>query len=198
MNKSGSPKRLWDYCTKYQCELRNLIAHPHFKLQGGTPYECVVGRTPDISEYLDFQWYETVWYFDQDANFPEDKRKLGKWLGVAHDIGQALCFYILLQSGRPIACPTMQSLTQDERSSLPIEQAILALDHAIKDRLTTDPDPDPAILPELAEDEEDYLEYEPIETEATQQDIDEVTPEVLDSLISAEVLLPKGDVLLPA
>jgi len=92
----------------------------------------------------------------------------------------------------------VQSLTQDERSSLPIKQAILALDHAIKDKLTTDPDPDPAILPELAEDEEDYLEYEPIETEATQQDIDEVTPKVLDSLISAEVLLPKGDVLLPA
>jgi hypothetical protein len=91
---------------------------------------------------------------------------------VAHDIGQALCFYILPQSGRPIVCSTVQSLTQDERSSLPIKQAILALDHAIKDK--------------------------PIETEATQQDIDEVTPKVLDSLISAEVLLPKGDVLLPA
>ncbi len=64
--------------------------------------------------------------------------------------------------------------------------------------MESDPDPDPAILPELAEGEENYLEYEPIEPEATQQDIDEVTPEVLDSLISAEVLLLKGDVLLPA
>jgi hypothetical protein len=106
-------------------------------------------------EYLDFQWYETVWYLDQDANFSEDKRKLGKWLGVVHDVGQALCFYILPQSGRPIVRSTVESLTQDERSSLPIKQAILALDHAIKDRLTveSDPDPDPAILPELAEGE---------------------------------------------
>jgi hypothetical protein len=29
MSKSGAPKQLWDYCMKYQCELRNLIAHPH-------------------------------------------------------------------------------------------------------------------------------------------------------------------------
>jgi hypothetical protein len=47
----------------------------------------VVGRTPNISEYLDFQWYETIWYLDHDANFPEDERKLGKWLGVAHFVG---------------------------------------------------------------------------------------------------------------
>lgn len=43
MAKSGAPKRLWDCCTKYQCELHNLIAHPHFKFQGRTPFEVVVG-----------------------------------------------------------------------------------------------------------------------------------------------------------
>jgi hypothetical protein len=43
-----------------------------------------------------------------------------------------------------------------------------------------------------------YLVYEPVEEEATQPELDEVTPEALDSLISAEVLLPKGDILIPA
>jgi hypothetical protein len=81
LSKTGSPKRLWDCCTIYQCELRNLIAHPHFKLQGRTPYEIIVGHTPDISEYLDYCWYQNVWYYDQEAQFPEERRKLGKWIG---------------------------------------------------------------------------------------------------------------------
>jgi hypothetical protein len=196
MSKTGAPKRLWDFCTQYQCKLRNVIAHSHYKLQGRTPYEMVVGRTPDISEYLDFQWYETIWYLDHDANFPaEDKRKLGKWLGVAHNVGQALCFYIMPQSGKPIVRSTMQALTQDERGSLPIKDAILALDQSIKDRIAVDSDP---FIPPDLDEVEDYLVYEPAEPEAVQEEVDAVTPETLDNLISAEVLLPKGDILLPA
>jgi len=58
--KNNAPKH-------HQCELQNLIAHRHFKLQGRTPYEVVTGRTQDISEYLDFHWYQVIWYLDQEA-----------------------------------------------------------------------------------------------------------------------------------
>lgn len=71
-----APKHLWDYCTKYHCELRNVMAHPIYKLQRRTPYEWVARRTPDISEYIDYQWYETIWYLDRDADFPNDKKNL--------------------------------------------------------------------------------------------------------------------------
>jgi hypothetical protein len=91
-----------DYCKIYQCELCNLLVHPHYKSHGHTPYEIVTGGTPDISEYLDFQWYQTVWYLDQEAQFPEECRKSGKWIGVAHGVNQALCYYILRASARPI------------------------------------------------------------------------------------------------
>jgi hypothetical protein len=49
MTHSRAPKHLWDYCTIYQCEVRSLTAHP---------YEIITGRTPDISEYLDFGWHD--------------------------------------------------------------------------------------------------------------------------------------------
>jgi hypothetical protein len=29
----------------------------------------VTGQTPDIAEYMDFGWYEMVWYLDQKAAF---------------------------------------------------------------------------------------------------------------------------------
>ncbi len=52
------------------------MAHPIYKLQRRTPYEWVARRTPDISEYIDYQWYETIWYLDRDADFPNDKKNL--------------------------------------------------------------------------------------------------------------------------
>ena len=55
-----------------------------YNLNGRTPYEIVTGGTPEISEYLDYGWYDNLWYYDQEAAFPNDQRKLGKWLGVTH------------------------------------------------------------------------------------------------------------------
>jgi hypothetical protein len=56
LEKTVASKRLWDYCTLYHSELRNIIMHPHFKLHGHTQYEIITGHTPDISEYLDYSW----------------------------------------------------------------------------------------------------------------------------------------------
>jgi len=52
-------------------------------MHGRTPYEIHTGQTPDISEYTEFSFYEMLWYYDEMAVFPEDRRKLGRWLGVA-------------------------------------------------------------------------------------------------------------------
>jgi hypothetical protein len=116
---------LWDYCAAYHSEIRNLTAHPHYNLQGRTPYELVTGNTPDISEYTDFAWYDNVWYFDQEAAFPENRRKLAKWLGVAHRVGQALCYYLLPPSGKPIVRSTVQPVSHDELKD-PIVQKHIA------------------------------------------------------------------------
>ena len=52
---------------------RLLTAPPLSTLEGKTPYEHVLGETPDISEYLDFEFYQLVWYWDPAAAFPGDK-----------------------------------------------------------------------------------------------------------------------------
>jgi hypothetical protein len=123
--RTDAPGRLGDYCTAYHSEIRNLTAHPHYNLQGRTPYELVTGNTPDISEYTDFAWYDNVWYFDQEAAFPENRRKLAKWLGVAHRVGQALCYYLLPPSGKPIVRSTVQPVSHDELKD-PIVQKHIA------------------------------------------------------------------------
>jgi hypothetical protein len=193
MITTKAPKRLWDYCTTYQCELRNLIAHPLFQLQGRTPYEVVTGRSPDISEYLDYKWYDTIWYYDHDVPFPQDRRKLGKWLGVAHRVGQALCYYILTDTARPIVRSSVQPLTRSELNNENIKSDIRDLNQKIIDHIGEVEIPD---LP--VELQDDYDIYEPMEPEASKPEIGDYTPEAYDALIAAELMLPKGDILTSA
>jgi hypothetical protein len=87
MSKTKTPKRLWDFCASYVAELRCLTAQPLYSLHGRTPYEIVTGNTPDISEYIAFSWYQPVWYYDR-TNFPEETNHIGRWIGLAHNVGQ--------------------------------------------------------------------------------------------------------------
>jgi hypothetical protein len=191
MAKTKAPSRLWDFCAIDHSEIRNLTAHSLFNLHGRTPYELVTGHTPDISEYLDYGWYDTVWYLDQEAAFPDDHRKLAKWLGVAHRVGQALCYYLLLDSGRVIVRSTVQPLSFDDMQSPNVQHAIKQLDHQIETKIVDIKQPN--LLQEPLRDI-----YEPIEPEAEKPEIDDYTPETYDAMISADLLLPKGDVLVPA
>ena len=45
-----------------------------------------------------FYWYEPVWYWDSinRKGFPYSGEKLGQMLGIAHNQGQAMCFYVAL------------------------------------------------------------------------------------------------------
>ena len=64
MVKRNVPKRLWDYGIVWACEIMCLTLNSSFSLEGWTPMEQIMGETPDISEYLDFGFYDWVWYKD--------------------------------------------------------------------------------------------------------------------------------------
>ena len=70
------------------------------------------GYSPDISEYLTFEWYAWVWY--HDPNTPE-KSKIGRWLGPAHDIGQGLAYYILTDKGKVVIRSTVSPISSEEK-----------------------------------------------------------------------------------
>jgi hypothetical protein len=82
------PRRIWDFLAEHQSEIMSLITQGP---SGRTGYELVTGQTPDISEYLDFDFYDLVWYHvDQHASTGQQNRKLARWVGIAHKIGTAL------------------------------------------------------------------------------------------------------------
>jgi hypothetical protein len=62
MTKKEVPKRLWDFGLVYESE---LLCHMACGSDRRTGYEEVTGRTPDISEWLDFKFYDLVWWLDR-------------------------------------------------------------------------------------------------------------------------------------
>ena len=58
-------------------------------LNGRTPIDHILGETPDISEYLDFDLYDRFW-FKQASEIGETR--LGRWLGVADNTGYLMSY----------------------------------------------------------------------------------------------------------
>eukprot|EP00980_Cylindrotheca_fusiformis_P019419 scaffold6690_cov88-Cylindrotheca_fusiformis.AAC.1 len=60
--KTGAPSRLWDFGVNYVCETGNVTASGSRYARGRTSLEVVTGITPEITEYIDFGFYDWVLY----------------------------------------------------------------------------------------------------------------------------------------
>ena len=58
MTKKRVPQRLWDCGLVYEAEIVSRMARGSDKRTG---YEQVTGQTPEIGEWLDFEFYDLVW-----------------------------------------------------------------------------------------------------------------------------------------
>ena len=61
--------------------------------------EKLTWDTVDITKWLDFTIWDQVWY----KHSPEKGFKPGRWLGVSHRVGSALCYYVLTEWGNIIS-----------------------------------------------------------------------------------------------
>ena len=84
MFRAYYPRDLWSYGIPYVAKIMKITVLFAADLQGKTQLEALTGDTPYISQYLDFGFYNRVW-FKKDAGLGETK--LGRFLGVSHHIG---------------------------------------------------------------------------------------------------------------
>ncbi len=203
MKARNVPKRLWSYCAKWSTDVRNKTASSLFSMDGRTPYEAMYGHTPDISSLCYYDFYEPVWYFEPQE-FPEDRRKMARWLGEAHGIGQAMCHWIIPDSGIPIARSTVQPILRADKESETVKAELAALDAAIASKFInqpTDEEINSIIIPDYLQyndaddDEFETPHFEPVNKEAEMPEADEFSHKEYDKYILAEVLLPKVDQL---
>ena len=111
MVKKNVPRRLWDYGLRWVCDIQNRTSNSSRELNGRCPLEKVTGESVDISEYLDFGFYDWIWYKD---NAGLGETKLEKWLGVSLKVGTLMSYWILTERCQVLSRTTVQRVTNLE------------------------------------------------------------------------------------
>jgi hypothetical protein len=200
MVKQNVPKRLWDYGIVWACEIMSLTSNSTFNLDGRTPMEQITGETPDISEYLDFGFYDWIWYKD-NAGLGENK--IGRWLGVAHRVGNLMSYWILTITGHVISRTTVQRVTNLELSTDEVKANCKEYDQRItellKDANHVIPQDGNLRLQDWnefpIEDDPDFIEeFQNVLSDTMTPDEDEnFTPDAFDdTYLHMEIALPHG------
>ena len=100
MDRTGAPGYTWLLCLIYVASFLNHLANAN--LEDLPPLTKMYGTTIDILAYLNFYFYQPVLY-SIDNNWPsESPEKSGRWMGVAHNVGNALTYKILTDDTKKI------------------------------------------------------------------------------------------------
>jgi hypothetical protein len=100
MDRTGAPGLLWLLCMTYCVYMLNHLAHAN--LNWRTPIEAAFGYTPDVSSLLCFTFYQPVLYLDHESSFPSSREKLGHFVGISQNVGDALTFMVLTSDTQQI------------------------------------------------------------------------------------------------
>ena len=202
LRRSKAPKRLWCFCGKWVAAIRRLTALDMPQLQGRVPEEDVLGSTPDISQYAQFDWYEPVMYWDPVAGFPHEQKLLGRWVGVAEVSTDLMAFYILTKTGKIIVRKSVWGLSNDDFANPDMKLRLAELDERIRSKIgddlkAGDIDPDlmgsmPEIPDDVFDDEDESVMDTGEDTTSSDEGTDDHTPESYDEYLTAQVLLPQG------
>ncbi len=145
--------------------MRSKTSSNLFILDERTPFEAVTGDTPNISSLMDNDCYKPICYFDEVSQFKEPKRHIGQWLGQAHNIGQAMCYWILPASGIPIACSSVTAISFEEHMQDAVHQELCSFDEKIQSKFNA-----------LSQEKEDTLP-DFFDVSVDDSNVDQTTPE---------------------
>ena len=91
MDRTGALDTVWPWACKCIADINDHCATP--LLGWKTPISVRHGYTPDISAFLQCQFWQPI-YFKVDEQSPCTKEAPGHWLGVSNTVGDAMTFDI--------------------------------------------------------------------------------------------------------
>ena len=113
------------------CFLLNHTACP--SLDNIVPLVILYGVTPDISIFLQFVWYQKVYYKTVESTFPSDSpEEVGRFVGFAEHVGNALTYKILTPSGKVLARSSVRSAEGTKHLNIQAETDTADSDDIIK------------------------------------------------------------------
>ena len=198
MIRKRVPEAFQDYGLRQVSEISSIVHSFAGSIEGSIPLTNVMGETVDISEYLDFSFYDKVQYKDNAGTSLEEP---ARWLGVSHRIRRLICHNVLTQHSTVILRLTVQRVTKLEKTTASIKNPFEKFNTAIqsklkcinreyvRNKLNSDNWAD------LLEEDEDFRkEFQNIYNNLDICEADDYTPEVLeDTYLNMEIVLPRDD-----
>ena len=106
------PNSLW--CSGLFQQAGIVIRITHGKL-GWAGIEEVTGQTPYISEWLEFDFCDHVWWLDNNHPSTTDNNIiLGQWIRISHKIGIYIFYWVLTVTGKDVAWNTVHHVVCTE------------------------------------------------------------------------------------
>ena len=183
------PRHLWDFALVWCAE---IFSHTYNAKKQRMGLERLTGDMPDISEWLDFDMYDQIWFWDSPGK--EENPRPGRWLGVSHHIGSTLCYWVIDGKGTIYSRTTVQHVTAQDMKSDDICRQFESLDASLMEWLD-DENFVSAGIPDMHYEEDmeaDYVDSpEPYDPSAIAGDIEEEA-NVYDEYLRAELYLDVG------
>ena len=114
MIKTGSPKKVQDYCLELEAHIVPYTALGIFMLGSQVPELVMFGEAADISQICEFEWYQyqQVMFRDSPAQYSDDNMVLVRYLGPNIDVSPAMMAKILKlkANDQVIPCSTIHTL----------------------------------------------------------------------------------------
>ena len=198
MIRKRVPRALWDYGMTWVSDIMSRTYSAAGELHGSIPIQGVTGETEDISEYLDFGFYDRVWYKD---NAGVEPAQAGRWLGISSRTGRLMTYNILTARGTVVSRSTVQRVPNLELQMESIRNVFKEYDEKIAEKLDhhlqyAGDKPDPNDWADLMTDDPDFIaEFDRIYNNDDIPQVDDHTPEVMDdTYVNMEIALPRdGD-----
>ena len=134
MHNKKVPKKLWDFGLVYESELLLVMARGRDRRTG---YKEVTGDTADISEWIDFEMYNLVYWIDK-PNKPDasdNVRRLVRWLGISHRVGSDMCYWLITESGKLVSKTSVEHVIHDDYLNPEIKKKIDEFNEKLDKRL---------------------------------------------------------------
>jgi hypothetical protein len=158
MYKTNALYVLWDHCMELMSEVRSHTVLDHHRLGGDTPTTKLTGDASDISHLCEFGWFNPVWYID--VTDPLQNKKLARYLGPSHDIGQAMCSKLIMEKGQIIAQTSVIPLSSAEINNAVIKQQTIYYENTFKTALGDRAAGIPPDLDPYEIEEREYVPYQ--------------------------------------
>ena len=109
-----------------------ICSHTSVK-DGRTYLEILTWDTIDIYEWIEFEFYDLVWFWNNQSD--DTKLMLGRWLGVSYRVGRDLCYWILSEKGTFLSRTIVQHLTAEEPRDCDVQERICDYNGYLEDAL---------------------------------------------------------------